>query len=132
MSAPLWVPSADRIARARITAFMRVVRDDFGIEASSYDDLHRFSIDRPEDFWRTVWTFTGIAGEMGTRVVDDLRKMPGARFFPDARINFAENLLRQRGTAPALVFNGEGQPRRTLSGAELHAEVARCATRLRR
>ena len=131
MSAPLWVPSAERVARARITAFMRVVRDDFGLEASSYDDLYRFSIDRPEDFWRTVWTFTGIAGEMGTRVVDDLRKMPGARFFPDARINFAENLLRQRGSAPALVFNGEGQPRRTLSGADLYAEVARCAARLR-
>ena len=131
MTKPLWVPSADRIARARLTAFIRDVRNAFALELSSYDDLHRFSIDRPEDFWRAVWTFTGIAGEMGNRVVDDLHKMPGARFFPDARINFAQNLLRGRGSAPAIIFQGEGQPRRALSRADLYAEVARCAAGLR-
>jgi len=131
MSLPLWIPSADRIASARLTAFMRAVREATGVEASSYDDLYAFSIERPEDFWRLVWTFAGIRGEMGTRVVDDLHKMPGARFFPDARLNFADNLLRGRGSEPAIVFNGEGQRRRTLSHSELHAEVARCAARFR-
>ncbi len=110
---------------------MRTVREEAGVETSSYEDLYRFSIERPEDFWRIVWRFTGILGEMGGRVVDDLRKMPGARFFPDARINFAENLLRRRGTNPAIIFNGEGQPRRTLSDADLYADVARCAAAFR-
>jgi acetoacetyl-CoA synthetase len=111
---------------------MRAVRADLGVPAESYDDIYRFSIERPEDFWRAVWTFTAIRGEMGARVVDDLQKMPGAQFFPDARLNFAENLLRSRGDAPAIIFAGEGQARRTLSEAELHAAVARCAAGFRR
>jgi acetoacetyl-CoA synthetase len=132
VSSPLWVPSADRIARSRLTAFATEVRQACGVEARSYDDIYRFSIERPEDFWRAVWRFTGIRGEMGARAVDDLHKMPGARFFPDARLNFAENLLRNRGDAPALISAGEGRPQRTLSGAALHADVARCVAGLRR
>ena len=78
------------------------------LELSGYDDLYRFSIERPADFWREVWSFCGIRGEMGERVIADLDKMPGARFFPDARLNFADNLLRRRDAAPAIIFNGEG------------------------
>jgi acetoacetyl-CoA synthetase len=111
---------------------MRAVREDLGVPLASYDDVYRFSIERPEDFWRAVWTFTAIRGEIGARVVDDLQKMPGAQFFPDARLNFAENLLRSRGDAPAIIFAGEGPARRTLSEAELHAAVARCAAGFRR
>ena len=93
---PLWEPSADRIARARVTAFALQVNAASGQTLSTYDDLYRFSIDHPTDFWREVWMFCGIRGEMGTRVVDDIGKMPGARFFPDATLNFAENVLRRR------------------------------------
>ena len=128
---PLWEPSAERIARARLTAFMRQVGATFGLTLSGYDDLYRFSIERPADFWREVWTFCGIRGEMGERVVTDLDKMPGARFFPDARLNFAENVLRRRDSAPALIFNGEGR-RRTVSHAALYADVSRFAAALRR
>jgi acetoacetyl-CoA synthetase len=128
---PLWEPSAERIARARLTAFMRQVSTASGLQLSAYDDLYRFSIERPADFWREVWTFCGIRGEMGGRVVADLDKMPGARFFPDARLNFAENVLRRRDSTPALIFNGEGR-RRTVSHAELYADVGRFAAALRR
>jgi acetoacetyl-CoA synthetase len=128
---PLWEPSTERIARARLTAFMRQVSAAFGLTLSGYDDLYRFSTERPADFWREVWTFCGIRGEMGDRAVIDLDKMPGARFFPDARLNFAENVLRRRDSAPALIFNGEGR-RRTVSHAELYADVNRFAAALRR
>jgi acetoacetyl-CoA synthetase len=128
---PLWEPSAERVARARLTAFMRHVGAAHGLALSGYDDLYRFSIERPADFWREVWTFCGIRGEMGERVVTDLDKMPGACFFPDARLNFAENVLRRRDSTPALIFNGEGR-RRTVSHAELYADVSRFAAALRR
>jgi acetoacetyl-CoA synthetase len=128
---PLWEPSAERIARARITAFIDHVRKAHNLSIGRYDDLYRFSVERPADFWRDVWIFCGIKGEMGERVVEDLDRMPGARFFPDARLNFAENVLRRRDAAPAIIFNGEGR-RRTVSHAELRADVARFAAALRR
>ncbi len=128
--APLWEPSPDRIARARLTAFKKQVEAVSGRPFSTYDDLYRFSIDRPADFWREVWTFCGIRGEMGGRIVDGLDRMPGARFFPDARLNFAENLLRRLDRTPAIVFNGEGR-RRELTHAELAADVGRVASALR-
>jgi acetoacetyl-CoA synthetase len=111
---------------------MRAVKEAWGLEVSTYDDVYRFSIERPEDFWRTVWAFTDIRGEMGSRVVVDLQRMPGAQFFPDARLNFAENVLRARDASPAIIFNGEGRRGRTLSHADLFSEVARCAAAFRR
>ena len=127
---PLWAPSPERIAQARITSFMRKVSDDTGLPLSTYDDLHRYSIDHVAEFWAHVWTFCGIRGVMGDRVVEDLDKMPGARFFPDARLNFAENVLRRRDSSPAIIFNGEGR-RQTISHAGLYADVGRFAAALR-
>jgi acetoacetyl-CoA synthetase len=127
---PLWEPSADRIARARMTAFIRQVNTALDLQIAGYDALYRFSIARPADFWREVWTFCGIQGEIGDRIVTNLDTMIDARFFPDARLNFAENVLRRRDTAPALIFNGEGR-RRTVTHAELYSEVARFAAALR-
>ena len=128
---PLWTPSAERIARARITAFMRHVEGRWGIQVPDYRTLYNFSIERPEAFWRSVWDFCGVLGEPGDRVATDLDRMPGARFFPDARLNFTSNLLRQSGNGAALVFDGEGRRHRTVSHDELRVEVARFASALR-
>src|SRR4051812_3317203 len=128
---PIWEPSADRIASARMTAFMRHVSATGAQRITDYAELYRYSIERPADFWRDVWTFGGIRGDMGGRIVDDLEKMPGARFFPGARLNFAENLLRRQDATPAIIFSGEGR-RRTMTHAELYADVQRFASALRR
>jgi acetoacetyl-CoA synthetase len=131
MDAPLWTPSAERVERARLTHFMRDVRRVHGLALSSYDALYQFSISRPEAFWLAVWNFAGIIGEPGGRVVVDLDRMPGAQFFPDGRLNFTENVLRQRGSGAALVFNGENRTRRTVGHDELRDEVGRFAAALR-
>ena len=128
---PLWTPSPERIARAQITAFMRAVGESHDVDLPDYAALYRFSIERPADFWRAVWTFCDIRGYMGDRVVVDLHRMPGARFFPDARLNFAENVLRRRDGGAALVFKAEGGQCRTVSHAQLCAQVTRFATALR-
>jgi acetoacetyl-CoA synthetase len=128
---PLWTPSPERVEQARMTAFARHVAERWGVEASSYDALYRFSVERPGDFWRSIWEFCGVVGDAGERAVADLDRMPGARFFPDARLNFAENLLRARDAQPAIIFQGEGQPPRTLTRAELSAAVALFAAALR-
>jgi acetoacetyl-CoA synthetase len=93
--------------------------------------LWRWSVDQPEAFWRELWDFGGVIGEPGKTVLVDGGRMPGARFFPEARLNFAQNLLRRSDAAPALIFRGEDKVKRSLSWAELNAAVSRVAQALR-
>jgi acetoacetyl-CoA synthetase len=124
-NAPLWMPTPDRIAKAPITAFMVEASARAGTTFSSYAELHRWSVDRREDFWSLLWDFCGVVGEKGERLLVDGDKMPGASFFADARLNFAENLLRKRGSSDAIVFKGEDKVLRRLSWGDLHALVSR-------
>jgi len=89
-----------------------------------YEALWRWSVDAPEAFWCAIWDFAGVVGERGEPAVRDRERMPGARWFPQARLNFAENLLRRRDDSPALVFRGEHGERRELSWRALHGEVS--------
>jgi acetoacetyl-CoA synthetase len=131
VSAPLWRPSPDRIARTNLTRFMKEAERRAGVPPGEYDALHRFSVERPDDFWPLVWEFGQvIADTPGSRVVDDFDRMPGARFFPEARLNFAENMLRGPDRV-ALVFQREDRASRTLTLDELRAAVAQTAAALR-
>ena len=131
METPLWTPSPDRVSRTRMTAFMQTVESRFDIRVSDYATLYDCSISRPEDFWRLMWDFGGVRGTMGDRVVADLDRMPGATFFPDATLNFADNLLANRGHGVAVIFKGEDQPIRTMTHEELYDTVAAFAAALR-
>jgi acetoacetyl-CoA synthetase len=125
VTSPLWQPSAERIERANLTAFMARVRADYSVEAADYKALHRWSVAAPADFWTAVWDHCGVVAECrGQRALENPGRMPGASWFPEARLNFAENLLRRRDAAPALIFRGEERVRRTVSHAELYAAVA--------
>jgi acetoacetyl-CoA synthetase len=126
MSTLLWQPAPERTARANLTAFIRDVNQRFGAAVHDYPSLWRWSVGAPAEFWRTVWDFTGIIGDgPGAVAVDDVHKMPGAKWFPEARLNFAENLLRRHDGADALVFWGEDKVKRRLSFAQLHELVSR-------
>ncbi|MEC5396494.1 acetoacetate--CoA ligase [Uliginosibacterium sp. H1] len=131
---PLWQPDAAWIARTRLAAFQRQLAGRHGVHLPDYAALHRWSVDNAPLFWRALWDFAGVVGEPGARVLVDVGRMPGAQWFPDARLNFAENLLRFCNETPdreAIVFRGELEVRRRLSYAELHREVARLAAALR-
>ncbi len=130
MVAPLWTPSPQRVADANITAFSRRVESRHRVALPDYDALWRWSIDHPEDFWREVWDDAGVIGTPGRRVLVDGDRMPGARFFPDATLNFARNLIERRpddDAGDALVFRGEDKARARVSHAELRATVSRVA-----
>ena len=132
MSDMLWQPSAERIQQANMTAFMRFVEQDWNIRLADYPALYQWSIDYPEQFWRSLWSFTGVIAEhQGEITLKDGDKMPGAQWFPEARLNFAENLLRRRDDQQAIVFWGEDRIRRSLTAAELYDQVARLAQALR-
>ena len=129
---PLWQPSKERVERANLTAFMRLVETSWHTTIADYDALWRFSIDAPEKFWNSVWDEAQVIAETkGNVVVENPGRMPGTRFFPGARLNFAENLLRRRDAETAIVFHGEDKVKRRLSFSELYDEVSRLASALK-
>jgi len=133
MTSKLWEPSAERIARANVTAFAVDVARRHGVDVGDYAKLWRWSVDRKEDFWRAMWDYGGVIGTRGERVLADGDRMPGAAWFPDARLNFAQNLLERRRAdddGDALVFWGEDRVKRRLSHAQLHALASRTSAAL--
>ena len=123
---PLWNPSPERIAGSNTCAFMKVVNDRHGLSLHTYAELHQWSVDHLEEFWAELWEFGGVVAQArGDRVLVDKEKMPGARFFPDAKLNFAENLLQLRNDSDAIVFWGEDRVRRRLGHRELYDQVSR-------
>ena len=127
----LWVPSADRIAAANITAFARTAEAKWGLNLPDYPALHAWSVGQPEQFWTSVWDDGEVIGERGETVLLHADRMPGAVWFPDARLNFAQNLLRSRDDHDALVFWGEDKVINRVTHGELYREVARFAAALR-
>jgi acetoacetyl-CoA synthetase len=116
---PLWRPDPATVGATRMAMFMQATGH------GRYGDLWQWSVDRPEAFWPTLWNFCGAVGERGEAVLENGERMPGATWFPQARLNYAENLLKNRDDSEALVFWGEDKVRRRMSRAELYAEVAR-------
>ncbi len=129
---PLWKPSQERIEHANLTRFARMAIHDWGLKRNNYPAFHQWTLDQPERFWQSLWKFGGVrAAEQGGRALIDGGKMPGAKWFPDARLNYAENLLRLRDDSDALVFWGEDKVRRRLSHRDLYESVSRLAQALR-
>jgi len=131
---PLWQPGAERIARTALTRFAKAAAASAQRSFPDYESLWQWSVDDRERFWRLVWDFCGVRGEAGSTVLEDGDRMPGARWFPEARLNYAENLLRYcdpQAAGEALVFWGEDKVKRRLSRAELYGQVSRCQQALR-
>ena len=131
LNQPLWMPSAEQIARAQVTDFRHRVAADWQVELADYPALYEWSVAESEKFWISLWDWAGVIGARGDVALIDGDRMPGAQWFPEARLNFAENLLRRRDAADALVFWGEDRVKRRMSFAELHAAVSRVAQALR-
>ena len=132
MSEMLWQPSADRIAGTNIARFTSLVRERHGSNADDYTALHRWSIEDRSAFWWAVWEYGAVVGDRGDGpVLVDGDRMPGAKWFPGARLNFAENLLRRRDDGTAILFRGEDRVRYSLSFRELHDRVSLTAQALR-
>jgi acetoacetyl-CoA synthetase len=128
MDVPLWTPSSERIAESRLRAFQDWVAVHHGIQTRDMAGLWRWSVDDRGTFWSSLWEFCDVVADAkGDVVVEEGDTMPGARWFPDARLNFAQNLLRRSDDGTALVAWGENKVRRTVSWSELNRDVARMA-----
>ena len=123
---PLWQPDLGRRQASNLTKFSLRRADTKQFAATfDYGGLHRWSLDHGPQFWSAIWDFCEVIGEKGARILIDGEKMPGTQWFPDARLNFAENLLRARPDDEiAIVFWGEDQVKKSLSFSELKKHVA--------
>jgi acetoacetyl-CoA synthetase len=129
----LWEPSAERVTRANLTAFASRVRATCRFDAHSYAELWQWSVEHKAEFWRAIWEWGEVIGTRGDCVLRDADRMPGAQWFPEASLNFAQNLLERRhadDTTDALVFWGEDKVERRLSHCDLHAIASRVASAL--
>ncbi|MEX0853718.1 MAG: acetoacetate--CoA ligase [Bauldia sp.] len=122
---PLWQPTSQAVAAHALTRFAAQASPIAGRRFDTYRSLHAWSVEDRAAFWSLVWDFAGVVGDKGDRVLVDGDKMPGARFFPDASLNFAENLLCRAGAGDAIVFRAEDGPIRRLSWRQLSDLVSR-------
>ena len=128
---PMWQPSEEAIEQAQLTQFARHAVRKHRLELNTYADFYQWTVHNPELFWSEVWEWCGVrASRKGATVLVDGDKMPGARWFPDARLNFAENLLRRGDRGDAFVFWDERGPQRRVSYSQLTSDVSRAAQAL--
>jgi acetoacetyl-CoA synthetase len=132
MTGVLWHPTPERLADANLTRFMREVSARRSRALRTYEELYAWSVEEPEPFWQELARFAEVRAAWAGPVLEHPERMPGARFFPGSRLNFAENLLRHRDERPALIFSNELESRRELSFRQLAEEVARVAAGLER
>lgn len=131
MSKLLWTPSKERIESSNMYHFLGWLNERYSQTFSGYPQLYQWSIENLTDFWGALWEYIGVlASKPYDQVVDDAAKMPGAKWFSGARLNFAENLLRFRDDRTALIFYGEDRVRRKITYAQLYDQVATVALSL--
>ena len=129
----LWTPTKARRERSHVLRFMQWLKEHRGLHFDSYDALWRWSITDLDAFWHAIWDFFGVQASTPFERVLGRRSMPGAQWFPGARLNYAGHILgRERADATALISVREGEPLQRMSWATLGNQVRTLATQLRR
>ena len=128
----MWEPSEDRKARSNIARYMSWLDAEKGLEFGGYADLWRWSVTDLEGFWASIWEFFGVKARRPYRGVLAGRRMPGARWFPGAELNYAARALARRDDHPALLFKSETRPLATVTYSQLRRRVSAAAAGLRR
>ena len=133
MSKIMWEPSDAKIKASQMMAFISFVNDKFNLSFKSYEDIYNWSIEESENFWECFLQFSNISYQGNfVKVVDDINKMPGAKWFSGINLNFAENLLHHRDEKIAIHFYGENQKQTLISYSELYKLVAQLASSMRK
>jgi acetoacetyl-CoA synthetase len=129
----LWIPDKKRVQNSQMNQFITYVNKQFNYHFADYPALYRWSIENPAQFWGEFWYYSGIKyDKVFDRVVDDPKRMPGAKWFQGARLNYAENLLQFRDDRVAIIFRGENGIERRITFKELYDESHRVAEGLKR
>src|SRR5450631_1733180 len=129
----LWTPSKERRERSQVLRFMQWLKEHRGLHLNSYDALWQWSVTDLESFWHAIWDYFGVQASAPFEKVLGRRSMPGAQWFPGARLNYAGYILaRERPDTTAIMSIREGESLQRMSWAELGVKVRILATELRR
>ena len=124
MSEKLWSPTHETVRNSLLSQFTNEVADQGAGSFDDYDALHQWSVENPADFWAAYWDFAELkASQKGDIAVKDLDRFPGASWFPEAKLNYAENLLSTRSSKTAFVSILENGERKSISYEELYLET---------
>ena len=130
-SQPLWAPTPERVEQTNMRAFMRTMESRWEVTFADFSDFWRWTVEQDEKFWLSLWDSCDVIAETrGGIVVADKHQMPGARWFPDARLSYPENLLRRRDDAVAMIFRGEDRVSRELTFRDVYDQVSRTSQAL--
>ena len=129
----LWSPSDEWIKSSQMFKFKQNVNDKYNLNLVSFSELHNWSIENKADFWSSIWDFFEIVGSKGAQpYVDPVNKMPGSKFFPSGKVNYAENMLSGNITGPAIIFKSEDKIRKEISWKDLKLQVSTLANFLKK
>ena len=128
----LWFPSEERIKNSEMYSFIKTINSKNQLDIKSFDDLHKWSINKKSDFWSNVWDYFNIIGTKGNEpYIDPLNDMPNSKFFPNGKVNYAENMLSGNNEGLAIVFKSEDKIRKELTWKDLKIQVATMASFLK-
>ena len=124
----LWRPSSKIKEESNLNQFIKNFVDEFKNQSDvKYEELWKWSIEKPEKFWDSIWDYSNVLGEKGEILLKDKDKMPGARFFPNAKLNYTENLLKNKNEPLAIISEREDGLKSKISTLELKDKVLKLA-----
>ena len=124
----LWRPSSKIKEESNLNQFIKNFVDEFNKQSNvNYEELWKWSIEKPEKFWDSIWDYSNVLGEKGDILLKDKDKMPGARFFPNAKLNYTENLLKNKNEPLAIISEREDGLKSKISTLELEDKVLKLA-----
>ena len=128
----LWSPSDERLKSSQMYKFIKFINEKNNVNIQNFTDLHTWSIEDKANFWSAIWDFFCVIGSKGMKpYINPINKMPGSKFFPNGKVNYAENMLSGDALGPAIVFKSEDKIRKEVSWKELKAQVAALANFLK-
>ncbi len=128
----LWSPSDEKIESSQMYKFTKIINEKNNVNIQNFTELHTWSIENKADFWSAVWDFFNVIGSKGMEpYISPINKMPGSKFFPNGKVNYAENMLSGEVSGPAIVFKSEDKIRKEVSWNELKVQVAALANFLK-
>ncbi len=128
---PLWTPTQTQITESLVWQFITYVSNKYDQPINSYPELYEWSLREKEKFWASVWDYCGVVGVKGEKILVDGNDIEKAIWFPEARLNFAENLLQKKTDDTAIYFQAEDKVRSELTWKQLYAQVASVAAWLK-
>ena len=128
----LWSPSEKQIKTSEMYRFIKAINIKNKLDIKSFDDLHNWSVNKKSDFWSSVWDYFNIIGTKGNEpYIDPLNDMPNSKFFPNGKVNYAENMLSGNNKGLAIIFKSEDKIRKELTWKDLKIQVASMASFLK-